>query len=142
MSNANLSYKEQLFCNAYAINGGNGTKAVISAGYSENGASVQSTRMLNKTKILEEIERQQKFQTQKISLTKEKIINEQLELYKLARANEEFKTASTILDSLSKMLGYTQTQPTTKQINHNIKFERLLNELPAISNTYEAKVIN
>ena len=61
MDNANLSYKEQLFCNAYANNGGNGTNAVISAGYSENGASVQASRLLAKVRIKEGIERQKNY---------------------------------------------------------------------------------
>ena len=125
MDNAKLSYKEQLFCNAYAINGGNGTNAVISAGYSENGASVQATRLLAKVKIRGEIERQKNYSILKQSLTKEKIINEQFELYLLARSNEEYKTASNILESLTKLLGYTP-RIEDKQIVHNVRFENLL----------------
>ena len=123
--NAKLNYKEQLFCNAYANNGGNGKNAVISAGYSENGASVQATRLLAKVKIRGEIERQKNYSILKQSLTKEKIINEQFELYLLARSNEEYKTASNILESLTKLLGYAPKLE-DKQIQHNVRFENLL----------------
>ena len=128
MDNAKLSYKEQLFCNAYANNGGNGTKAVISAGYNqktEAGCSVQASRMLAKDKIKREIESQKSFLMLRHSLTKEKIINEQFELYLLARSNEEYKTASNILESLTKLLGYTP-RIEDKQIVLNVRFENLL----------------
>ena len=126
--NDKLSLKEQLFCNAYANNGGNGTKAVITAGYNqktESGCSVQASRMLVKDKIKQEIDRQKNFLMLKHSLTKEKIINEQFELYLLARSNEEYKTASNILESLTKLLGYAPKLE-DKQIQHNVRFENLL----------------
>ena len=81
--------------------------------------------MLAKVKIRGEIERQKNYSILKQSLTKEKIINEQFELYLLARSNEEYKTASNILESLTKLLGYTP-KIDEKQIVHNVRFENLL----------------
>jgi len=133
MSDAKLSYKEQLFCNAYAMNGGNGTNAVISAGYSENGASVQASRLLAKVRIKGEIDRQQNYRILQGSITKEKIVNEQYELYLLARANEEYKTASNILESLTKLLGYAP-KIEDKQIVHNVRFENLLDNVKTTKN--------
>ena len=125
MDNDKLSLKEQLFCNAYANNGGNGTKAVISAGYAEASASVQQTRLLKKDRIQRELERQQNFQLKANSITRNEIIQAQYELYLLARSNEEYKTASNILESLTKLLGYTP-RIEDKQIVHNVRFENLL----------------
>ena len=125
MANDKLSIKEQMFCNEYIKNGNNGTKAVISAGYAEGSASVQQTRLLKKARIQRELERQQNFQLKANSITRNEIIQAQYELYLLARANEEYKTASNILESLTKMLGYA---PKLEDKNIKIKhtFESLL----------------
>ena len=77
------------------------------------------------------------------ALSKNQIIDEQYQLFILAKANEEYKTASSILESLTKMLGYAPTIDSTKHINHTVKFERLLKDItPTISDGYEAKLIN
>ena len=136
MADAKLSIKEQLFCNEYIKNGGHGTNAVISAGYSPNGASVQSSRMLDKSRIQGELRRQNEFLLRANALSKNQIIEEQFQLYHLARADEQYKTASAILDSLTKLLGYAPQISNTKEINHNVKFERLLKDI-----TPEKKVI-
>ena len=133
MDNAKLSYKEQLFCNAYANNGGNGTKAVISAGYAEGSASVQQTRLLKKDRIKRELERQQNFQLKANSISRNEIVQAQYELYLLARANEEYKTASNILESLTKLLGYAPKLE-DKQIVHNVRFENLLDNVQTTKN--------
>ena len=125
MANDKLSIKEQIFCNEYIKNGNNGTKAVISAGYAEASASVQQTRLLKKDRIQRELERQQNFQLKANSITRNEIIQAQYELYLLARANEEFKTASNILESLTKMLGYAPKLD-DKNIKIRHTFESLL----------------
>lgn len=143
MANDKLSIKEQMFCNEYIKNEGNGTKAVISAGYAEQSASVQQTRLLKKDRIQAELERQNNFVLRSNALSKNQIIDEQYQLFILAKANEEYKTASSILESLTKMLGYAPTIDNTKHINHTVKFERLLKDItPTISDGYEAKLIN
>ena len=125
MANDKLSIKEQIFCNEYIKNGNNGTKAVISAGYSEGSASVQQTRLLKKDRIQRELERQQNFQLKANSISRNEIIQAQYELYMLARANEEYKTASNILESLTKMLGYApKLEEKSIKISHT--FESLL----------------
>jgi len=153
MANDNISIKEQIFCNEYVKNGGNGTKAVISAGYAEQSASVQQTRLLKKDRIRGEIKRQNEFVLRANALSKNQIINEQYQLFILAKSSEEYKTASTILESLTKLLGYAPLADNTKQINHNIKFERLLKDTvpqlkdispqtAMISDSYETKLVN
>tara|TARA_B110000196_G_C20826447_1_gene511618 strand:- start:105 stop:545 length:441 start_codon:yes stop_codon:yes gene_type:complete len=146
MANDNISIKEQMFCNEYVKNGGNGTKAVISAGYAEQSASVQQTRLLKKDRIQGEIKRQNEFVLRANALSKNQIINEQYQLFILAKSSEEYKTASTILESLTKLLGYAPLADSTKQINHHVKFESLLKDITpinkTISDTYETKLIN
>lgn len=46
-----LSHKEAAFVREYLANGGNGTQAAISAGYSEASAAELSSRLLRKVKI-------------------------------------------------------------------------------------------
>ena len=129
--NVKLSIKEQIFCNEYVKNNGNGIDAVKSAGYEcgkRNNAgsiAVQCSRLLKKQHVIAEINRQQNFQLKANSISKNEIANAQYELYLLARANEEYKTASNILESLTKLLGYAPRLE-DKQIQHNIKFENLL----------------
>ena len=126
MKDAKLNIKEQRFCNAYVKNGGHGTNAVISAGYSENGASVQATRMLAKPKIQREIRRQEEFAVQSSALSKEQIIQEQYQLYQLARADERYKDASAILAEISNILGYKPKMNEPKRILHSHSFEQIL----------------
>ena len=146
MANDKLSIKEQMFCNEYVKNGGNGVKAVISAGYIDNGTgstAVQCSRLLKKQRIIGELERQNNFVLRSNALSKSQIIDEQYQLFILAKASEEYKTASSILESLTKLLGYAPTIDSTKHINHTVKFERLLKDItPTISDGYEAKLIN
>ena len=156
MANDKLSIKEQMFCNEYIKNGGNGVKAVISAGYTDNNTgstAVQCSRLLKKQRILGELERQNNFVLRANALSRNELINEQYQLFILAKSNEEYKTASTILESLTKLLGYAPTANNTKQINHNIKFETLLADIEpqykditpqnkVISDSYEAKLVN
>lgn len=133
MANDSLSIKEQIFCNEYIKNGNNGTKAVISAGYAEGSASVQQTRLLKKDRIKRELERQQNFQLKANSISRNEIVQAQYELYLLARANEEYKTASNILESLTKLLGYAPKLE-DKQIVHNVRFENLLDNVQTTKN--------
>ena len=146
MANDKLSIKEQMFCNEYVKNGGNGTRAVISAGYADNNTgstAVQCSRLLKKQRIIGELDRQNNFVLRASALSKSQIINEQYQLFILAKSSEEYKTASTILESLTKLLGYAPTIDSTKHINHTVKFERLLKDItPTISDGYEAKLIN
>ena len=131
MKNVKLSIREQIFCNEYVKNNGDGINAVKSAGYEcgkRNNAgsiAVQCSRLLKKKHVISEISRQQDFILKATSISKSEIVQAQYELYLLARANEEYKTASNILESLTKLLGYTP-RIEDKQIVHNVRFENLL----------------
>ena len=81
--------------------------------------------MLKKKHVISEISRQQDFILKATSISKSEIVQAQYELYLLARSNEEYKTESNILESLTKLLGYTP-RIEDKQIVHTVRFENLL----------------
>ena len=146
MTKDKLTTKEQIFCNEFISNGGNGTKAVISAGYAPSSAHIQQNRLRARDKINAEIVRQLEAETKRTSLTRDTIINEQFQLYQLAKADSEYKTASAILGEVSKLLGYAPSTNSTKEIIHNVKFERLLRDITpekkVISDSYPKGLIN
>ena len=123
-----MNIKEQRFCNEYVKNGGHGTNAVISAGYSENGASVQASRLLAKVKIRECVSRMEEYAVQSSAISKERIIKEQYELYQLARADERYKDASAILAEISNILGYKPKLNEPKRVLHSHSFEQILKD--------------
>lgn len=51
-----LTQKQQTFCELYAANGGNGTKAALGAGYSEDSAHSIANENLNKPEIIEHLQ--------------------------------------------------------------------------------------
>lgn len=64
--NARLSLKEQRFVDAYLGSaGGNGTEAVLAAGYNQNRkvAAVTSAKLLRKASIRQEVDRRQNART-------------------------------------------------------------------------------
>ena len=128
MKDVKLNIKEQRFCNEYVKNGGHGTNAVISAGYSENGASVQASRLLAKVKIRECVSRMEEYAVQSSAISKERIIKEQYELYQLARADERYKDASAILAEISNILGYKPKLNEPKRVLHSHSFEQILKD--------------
>ena len=146
MTKDKLTTKEQIFCNEFISNGGNGTKAVISAGYAPSSAHIQQNRLRARDKITAEIERQLEAETKRTSLTRDTIINEQFQLYQLAKADSEYKTASAILGEVSKLLGYAPQLNTTKEVNMKVQFERLLRDVTpekkVISDSYPKGLIN
>ena len=146
MTKDKLTTKEQIFCNEFISNGGNGTKAVISAGYAPSSAHNQQNRLRARDKINAEIVRQLEAETKRTSLTRDTIINEQFQLYQLAKADSEYKTASAILGEVSKLLGYAPQLNTTKEVNMKVQFERLLRDVTpekkVISDSYVKELMN
>lgn len=57
MSEKRLTYKQKQFCYEYIINGGNGTKAAIKAGYSSTSASSSAYKLLEQDYIKDYIEK-------------------------------------------------------------------------------------
>lgn len=72
--NAELSAKQELFCQYYVQNGFNGTQAAISAGYAKNSANEQSARMLAKASIYKRIEQLKAKLVRKVELKQEDVL--------------------------------------------------------------------
>ena len=73
---------------------------VIGIGFKKNGEIFGNIKIVNGGKI----------KAEQIAEDKKLIINEKIELYKQARANEDEEAASKILESLTDMLGYTPSE--------------------------------
>ena len=71
----------------------------------------------------------EEYAVQSSAISKERIIKEQYELYQLARADERYKDASTILGELTNLLGFKPKQEDRKVI-HSHTFEQLLRNEP------------
>lgn len=65
-----LSLKQDAFVKAYLLNGGNATKAAISAGYSEKTAKVIGSENLSKPNILKAIKAHQKMADEAFIMSK------------------------------------------------------------------------
>lgn len=76
-----LNERQKRFVLEYLRNGGNGTEAAISAGYSERSAAVQASRMLNDDKILAYKRAQARQIYYNLGLTDEQIALDLREIY-------------------------------------------------------------
>lgn len=73
-----LNMRQDLFVRAYVANGGNGVRAAISAGYTDNyeAAQVHASKLLSKAMVSEAIAARREWLAQKYKITEERIINE------------------------------------------------------------------
>lgn len=69
-----LNIKQERFAIAYSDNGGHGTKAAISAGYSEASAHERSCDLLKNPKVLNAIEEREADKAAAVNLTRERVI--------------------------------------------------------------------
>lgn len=72
------------FVDEYLVNGCNGTKAAIAAGYAPNSAHVQSNRLLKDAKVRVKLDYRRRKLRRKAEVTQEWIVGE---LLKMAKAN-------------------------------------------------------
>jgi phage terminase small subunit len=70
----NLTKKQQLFIFEY-LKQGNGTKAVIAAGYSEHGAAAAGTRLLKNVKVSAEISREREKLCEELHISAKRVLN-------------------------------------------------------------------
>ena len=79
-----LTKKQRAFAHEYARNGGNATQAVISAGYSKNGARVMGSVLLANRNVAALVAKLTESQLEKVDASAERI---KLELARLALAD-------------------------------------------------------
>lgn len=99
-----LSAQQERFCQEYAANGKNGTKAAIAAGYAEKAAAVTACRLLKKGKITSRVRELIKEQWDRLIITKEQVLLETYEVAKETRATDP-KSSLRALEMVGKELG-------------------------------------
>jgi len=139
-----LNIKQTKFC-AHYFETGNAFESAKKAGYSESTANNATALLVNHSGIQERL---QKLEQELITATnwnKARIISELEHVYSLAIADNQLTSASKTLQLIAQL---TNAMPTaqTKEVNMNVKFERLLKDITpqtaTISDSYEAKLVN
>lgn len=124
-----LTIKQQRFVNEYVANGGNGTRAAIQAGYSEDTASEMAYENLNKPHIKQAIEAYEQAIATKCGITAEYVIQSIHELAIRARDNDDIQQATKNYELLGKTLKiFTDKIESTQTIDANINSNIDLNE--------------
>ncbi|MBB6672615.1 terminase small subunit [Cohnella nanjingensis] len=98
-----LTAKQQRFVEEYLIDL-NATQAAIRAGYSENTAQEQGSRLLSNVMVKEAIENRQEKIQEKTQVTQEWVIQQYMDIIKNCKEVEP-NTAKGALDSVAKHLG-------------------------------------
>lgn len=99
---ADLTEQQKLFCLEYVNNRFNGTQAAILAGYEENSARSQASRLLTNDNILKEVKRIQDKLQKKLDFALEDALRIELDIaYNGEKDSDRLKA----LDQISKKLG-------------------------------------
>jgi hypothetical protein len=139
-----LNIKQTKFCSHY-FESGNAFESAKKAGYSDSTANNANAVLVNNRGIQVRL---QKLEQELITATnwnKARIISELEHVYSLAIADNQLTSASKTLQLIAQL---TNAMPnaTAKEINHTVKFERLLKDITpqtaTISDSYETKLVN
>ena len=90
---AGLSDKHSEFVKAYLANGRNGTQAAIAAGYSENTASSQASRLLKNVNVIKIVESHKEKIQHKFNITLDGQLEKLQECIKGAKEEAQFSAA-------------------------------------------------
>lgn len=120
MKEKKLTSKEEAFIQNYISNGFNGTKAAISAGYSENSSRQIADQNLSKLHISERIDEYKKEQANKNDVTIKEIIENARYIVEKSKEKDDMTSLSKGNEQLGKTIGaFTEVVKT----DHNIKLE-------------------
>ena len=139
-----LTPQQARFC-SYYIETGNAYESAIKSGYSKSTANNATALLVKNRGIAERIKNNEQDLIRASNWNKAKIISELESIYLQAKQADQIGNASKVLELIAKL---TNAMPsaTTKEINHNVKFESLLKDITpiskTISDTYETKLIN
>ena len=138
-----LTPQQAKFC-SYYIESGNARQSALNAGYSESTAN-NANSILKNSAIMGRLADNEKNIMRASNWNKARIISELEHVYSLAIADNQLTSASKTLQLIAQL---TNAMPnaTTKEINHNVKFETLLKDITPINKTisdnYSAKLVN
>ena len=139
-----LTPQQAKFC-SYYIETGNAYESAIKSGYSKSTANNATTALVKNRGIAERLKQSEEDLIKASNWNKAKIISELESIYLQAKQADQIGNASKVLELIAKL---TNAMPsaTTKEVNHNVKFESLLKDITpinkTISDSYEAKLIN
>ena len=136
-----LTTQQAKFCANY-IESGNAYQSAIDSGYSKSTANNATAILVKHAGISERIKNAEQEIIKASNWNKFRIISELESIYLQAKQADQIGNASKILELLAKLCN-AMPNATTKEINHNVKFETLLKDItPIKSDNYSAKLIN
>lgn len=106
MWGSSMNHRQQLFINAYLING-NATQSAIEAGYSARTAHVQGSRLLKHPEVKEVIENQRQIALEESQL----VLSDLIAQLESVRRVSMFKSPAIALKAVmakAKLLGYLE----------------------------------
>lgn len=104
MAEKTLTPKQEKFCLEYVIDY-NGTRAAIRAGYSENTANEQSSRLLANVNIQARIGELEEQVAKELSIEKADVYRMLLDVYYLARAERNLSVMGKAAQDIGKLIG-------------------------------------
>lgn len=99
-----LSDKRELFCREYVVDG-NGAQAAIRAGYSENAAKEQASRLLTNANVKARIAELKGERVQRLQIDADWVLQEALANYGLYKDEEKDQIALKYFEMIGKHIG-------------------------------------
>jgi phage terminase small subunit len=99
----NLTFKQQRFVEEYQVDG-NGTQAVLRAGYKTNYPAEMAYGLLRNTKVKHSLQSAQNARRQRLQMQVESTVKQYIELKEKALAACDYKTSLRALNQLAKHL--------------------------------------
>ncbi len=113
-----LTPKQNLFISEYLANGMNATKAALSAGYAENSATEQASRLLTIDKVRAEIDKRLERRAKRLSADADYVINTIMSV--IAKCND---SASDLYDPQAVLKGAELIGKTLKLFTDKLEIE-------------------
>ena len=138
-----LTPQQAKFC-SYYIETGNARQSALSAGYSVSTAN-NANSILRNSAITGRLAENEKNIIRASNWNKDRIISELERVYNLAITDNQLTNANKTLQLLAQIIN-AMPNATTKEINHNVKFESLLKDITpqyqTVTQQNESKLIN
>ncbi|MAF42873.1 MAG: hypothetical protein CMI54_01715 [Parcubacteria group bacterium] len=123
-----LTPKQNKFVKAYIENGGNGTQAALTAGYSETSAGAIADENMKKPGIKLALDKHKELIANKHDITVASLIEKYREVYELSLEEKQFSASNTALNGIAKITGLDK-----QVIEHQGKIEHTMIEVEFIA---------
>lgn len=118
-----LSPRQAKFVDEYLIDG-NGTQAAVRAGYGAAGARVAAYRLLSNVAISSLIEARRQADADRLSITRENVLQQLLEAFSMARENREPAAMVSAARELGRMMGFYAPTKVEAKMDVGVAVER------------------